>query len=244
MTLKKIIAVFCALLFGAAPANATFEYYGQSQYGYATMYRATCAVDNTTLSSFTYTDITISGQGGQSPGDRVLVVVGLIGEDSATVFDVTSATADGVSLTEQVDDAGVQIVSTAIYSGFITWDGAVTIVANWSEALSSGAEACVWVIRGARSATATSSNHANTAAGAALTLTTATTELGGFVFGVSNSSSVANTTTWTVLTEIEDADSSFSSYSNADATATGASMSVTADWSGSASNSGSTAAFR
>src|SRR3990167_10677763 len=67
------------------------------------LYRATCVTDGTNLTTYTFSNITITGV---DDTDSVVVVVGIVGEDSDPTFGVSSATVEGGAATELVDEGG------------------------------------------------------------------------------------------------------------------------------------------
>jgi hypothetical protein len=182
---------------------------------------------------------------GASDGDAVLVVVVVLSEDALATFGVDGVTLDGAAMTQVVDEDGTGIVNSAIFQSAGIMQGAaeVTIVLDHSEAVTS-ASVCGFALRGLNSTTATSSVADDDTASGALVLTTGTTTAGGFVVGGCISQDTAVTTTWAVLTEIEDDTNTEADVSNASAAATGASMANTCDWSGTGDASGVAAAYR
>jgi hypothetical protein len=206
----------------------------------ATLFAGTCQHDSAGTDGQTYTMPT-----GASDGDAVLVVVVVLSEDAAATFGVDGVTLDGAAMTQVVDEDGTGIVNSAIFQSAGIMQGAaeVTIILDHSEAVTS-ASVCGFALRGLSSTTATSSVADDDTGSGALVLTTGTTTAGGFVVGGCVSQDTAVTTTWAVLTEIEDTTNTEADVSNASAAATGASMANTCDWSGTGDASGVAAAYR
>jgi hypothetical protein len=196
--------------------------------------RATCVTSTSNATTYNFTPAVPAGS---SATDTGLIVVVAMGEDNATVFNVSNVVIGGVAATEVVDEDGTGVVEQG-------WSAATAVDVTFSEALAGSATVCVWMLKNLQSLTPTSSVQDDDTASGALVLTTGTTTSGGFVVGGCITQDTSVTTTWAVLSEREDADNGEHDYSNADAAATGASMSNTCDWSSTGDASGVAAAFR
>jgi hypothetical protein len=206
----------------------------------ATLFTGTCVHDSAGTDGQTYSATT-----GASDGDAVLVVAVILSEDGTATFGMTGVTIDGEAMAEVIDEDGTGVVNSVIYQSTRLMQGAatVTIVLDHSEAVTS-ASVCLFAFRGLNSTTALSSVADDDTGSGALVLTTGTTSTAGFVVGGCISQDTAVTTTWAVLTEIEDTTNTEADVSNASAAGTGASMANTCDWSGTGDASGVAAAYR
>jgi hypothetical protein len=206
------------------------------------IFRAACTVnDAATTSPVTQTDVVIPGV---SDGDSVVIYVGVIVEDAAATFSISSLTVDGAGATEVVDEDGSLAVNTGFYRiGPVTNAGTVSITVSYSEAITSSG-VCVWAAKNLLSAVPTSSVADDETAGGNAVLTTGTTVLGGYVLAVCVGTATAQAFTWGVLTEQQDTQSGEMDYTTADGLATGASMSNTCESDGTEDNSGSAIAIR
>jgi hypothetical protein len=168
-----------------------------------------------------------------------------MGEDGLATFGVNSVVVNGVTMTEVVDEDGTGIVDAALYRGPSEMQGGslATVDVTFSEAVTS-ASVCAWFLKKLQTIVPTSSVQDDDTGSGALVLTTGTTTSGGFVIGGCISQDTSVTTTWAVITEVEDTTNTEADVSNADGAATGASMANTCDWSGTGDASGVAAAFR
>lgn len=240
-----------ALMLACAPAAAEgfgqgggFNYSDQNarpQNDTVTLTRGAC--EHSAANATTYNFTTIDT--GSTATDTGLIVIVAMGEDGLATFGVNSVVVNGITMTEVIDEDGTGIVDAALYRGPIEMQGGslATVDVTFSEAVTS-ATVCAWLLKNLRSLTPTSSVQDDDTASGALVLTTGTTTAGGFVIGGCISQDTAVTTTWAVLTEVEDTTNTEADVSNADAAATGASMANTCDWSGTGDASGVAAAFR
>jgi len=205
--------------------------------------RGTCVSDTANATTYSSSFGTVGT--GASASDTGLVVVGVTAEDGQTVFNVASMTINGSAATSLIDEGGVGIVDTAIFAlpTEITNAATVAVSVTFSEAISN-ATVCAWMITGLQSLTPVSVIKDDDTASGPLILTLPNTTPGGYALGVCNNSGVADSTTWTNLTEREDTQNAESDYSNADGATTGGSLAVTCDWTGANDASGSAAAFR
>lgn len=207
--------------------------------------RGTCVSDTSNLTTYNSAGFQALGTGA-SDADTVLVIVGVMSEDSAGTYNVSSMTIDGNAATELVDEAGSTFANTAIYASATTMTNAATVNVSvtFSEALTGSATVCAWALKDLLSTTPTSTVADDATTSDALVLTLSSTTANGIALGVCTNIGAADAATWAVLTEREDTQSAEMDYSNADAATTGSSMSVTCDWTGTNNASGSAAAFR
>lgn len=243
--LLNSLALLIALLVPAGAQDAAIsDPSGPSVGNWPQLYRGTCTTnDAATTSPVTQTGVSIPGL---VSGDIVHFYVGAYVEDAAATFSCSSGTMDGAGMTEVVDEDGTGFVNTCFYRiGPVAYDGTADVTMSYSEAITSSG-VCIWAVKNARSNTPLSSGTDDDTASGDIVLTTATTELGGFVLCVSNGTSTtsAEDVAWGVVTEREDTQSAEQDYSNADGFATGASMANTANWSASNDASGSCIAVR
>lgn len=209
--------------------------------GSPTMDVATCAASTANGASYTQT-LTFSGT---SDGDTVTVVVIALAEDTAIDFQVNSMTFDGTSGTELTEahdfDVG-QGVNTSMWARTMSGAASVSVVTGYSEGVTSNV-VCGWAFKGLASATPDTATSDTDTASNPIVLTLGTTDATGFAIGACISPLTTESATWAALTEREDTQHGESDYSNADASATGSSMAVTCDWTGTGDSAGSAAAF-
>jgi hypothetical protein len=203
-----------------------------------TMYRSVCFASAAGTNDYAQT-LTFPGV---DDSWTVEVVVIALGEDSASLFGVSGITFDGVGGSEIADEDGTGGVNAALYVRSMTGASSVSTVTTYGEGVTSNV-VCGWAFAGLASATPDSSAFDDDTASGPLVLTLGTTNATGFAVGGCINTGIADTTTWAVLGEQEDTEHAEADYSNADASATGASMAVTCDWSGSTDASGVAAAF-
>jgi len=167
---------------------------------------------------------------GRADSDAVSVWVGVIGEDSATAFTVSSVSIEGVNGISIVDQGAVgSLVDAALFRGnntgvnstsFITGAAQVNISVTFSEAIT-GAAICVYTMKssdisGAGPGTAAASSFDT--ASASITLSnTGPPLVGKGILGICGSETNADSTTWTGLTEQVDTSNAELSYSAATA---------------------------
>lgn len=240
--LSKLLALCVAITPAAAQEFNIFTPYGKRQ---PSMTRGTCVTDTTNATTYNSVGFQATGTGA-SDGDQVLVVVGVVSEDSASAYGVSSMTIDGVTATEVVDeDASSVGMNAAIYRAAALASGAATVNVSvtFTEAITS-ATVCAWALKDLVSMGQDGAIADDESLSADLVLTTDPTRAPGFVVGVTGllSGTASNTVAWTNINEQQDAENGECQYSNADAATTGASMSITANWTDDGS-SGATAAF-
>jgi hypothetical protein len=227
--------------FGANVASS-----GVTKIPLPTLTRGTCVVDTANATTYNSAGFQATGTGADDL-DSVLVVVGISGEDNAAAFDCTAAstTIDGAAATEIVDEDGSGIINTCLYrtSGVATGRAAVNVSVTFSEALAGSATVCAWALKDLITVTPDSFIQDDDTASGALVLTTATTVAPGFVVGMCATQDTGVSTTWAVISEVEDGANGEHDFSNADGASTGASMANTCDWSGTGDASGVAAAF-
>ena len=227
--------------FGAAPVNS-----GTTHIPRPSLTRGTCVTDTANATTYNSAGFQATGTGA-SDSDVVLVVVGVIAEDNATVFGCGSMTIDGAAASEIIDEDGTGITNTCLYraASASANNATVNVSVTFSEALTGSATVCAWALQDLVTNTPDSSVADDDAASGALVLTTGTTVSPGFVVSVCGSDATGQTTTWAVLSERQDTCDAEKCYSNADAASTGASMANTCDWgtSATADTSGVAAAF-
>lgn len=244
--LRRLVSLFAALLLCASQASANFvinPYVFGAGAPVVALYRATCATSTTDTNAYTFNGNTITGL---SDGASVLIVVGVMAEDNATTYTIDDVTIEGTSGSEVVDEGGAVIVSSGIWQrGAITGAASVDVTVTFSEAVT-GAAVCIWALENLDSTTAQGSDGTSQAdSNSAITFVLGTPSGGGYALGICTSQSATLTTTWTVLTEVQDANSAEYGYSNADAVTTGGAMSPTCKWGDSGNDqSGAAVAFR
>lgn len=206
------------------------------------MARATCQSSGSNLTQYTFSNFVLPGL---SDANDVAIFVGIVGEDDAATFDVSSVTIDGNSASEIVDEGGTGLVNAAFYRSATTLTNAasdVDIVVDFSEAITSAA-VCIWGIETLNSVTTDDSIADEDTASGALVLTLDPTDATGHAFGICMADGFTAAATWAVLTERTDtAIGVESKFSNADAAATGSSMAVTCDFSGTGDAAGAAVA--
>lgn len=237
-SMKRLLSIFIVALFVPFQAFAQAGAGDNFDFPAVVLYRSTCVTSTSNATTYNFNAIS-------NPipdADSGVAYVGIVGEDSTTVFSINSATIEGVSASEQVDEDGTGLVNSGFYtiprrSGLSSVDVAVT----FSEAIT-GAGVCLWVADYSNPGDADNAGAIDddTASGAlVLTLSPTTPTPGGAILGVCIADGVAASTTWAVAGEVEDTQNAEFDYSNADLTSTGTgSNSVTCDWSGSADASG------
>lgn len=244
--MRRFLAIFCALAIAALPARADFgswAYNWVSPSAAVVLYTATCATDTGNTDGYTFSTIALTGL---SDTASVLVVVGILSEDNASLFGVDGVTIDAAAGTQIVDEDGTGVVNSAIFTsnGLVTGAASVDIVLDHSETITS-ATVCVWALENLSSTTPTASVVDDDTASGALVLTLDPTTVGGYALGVCANQSVGDTPVWAVLTETQEANNGEHSYSNASAVTTGASMAVTCDYADNTSDAtGAAVAFR
>jgi hypothetical protein len=244
--ISKLIATICALCLTVSPASASYASFSFGHGMIPTLHTATCVSDTANATTYNPAGFQAIAVPGVISGERVVVAVGVLGEDSAATFGANSMTINGVAATEIVDEDGTGFVDASFWrsNGFIVLTAAtINVSVTFSEAITS-AVVCVWVMKNLNSATPTSFVQDDDTNSAALVLTTSTTALGGFVLGICGGTAVADTVAWAVITELEDTQHAEADYSTAQGPATGASMSNTCDFTNSNDNSGAAVAFR
>jgi hypothetical protein len=179
--------------------------------------RATCSAVTTDLTTYSWTVTT-----GATDSDRVLVVVGVTGEDAAGNFTISSATIEGAAA-----NTGVQMPTSTVafmQAGFIqsataiTGAASVDITVTYSEAIQA-ATACVWVIYNLDNVTPWQSRtYEFTASEASNNTLTFMPAYAPVSFGICANNGILQTVTWSGLTEREDTNGAEFSYSAADAT--------------------------
>lgn len=204
-----------------------------------------CATDNTAQTTYTFT----SQNTGTASADRY-TIVSIAGIDSATNFNVTSATVGGDGATEVVDSiaAGMNtLIDTAIYIVTNASGTSETVTVTFSEPVTT-AIICLSQVNNLNSATAiaTESDFHTSAGLLQLNDIPFDTQAGGIVIGICASNAASVTTTWEAVTERVDNGAINPSYSQAnDNTATASTpLALTCDYSGSADSALSAAAFR
>lgn len=166
---------------------------------------------------------------GASDGVPVVVVVGILAEDSATVYTLdNNATIDGAATSILDDDGGANQASAVMIATTrpITGAGTVTVALDWSEAVTSSL-VCAWALENLESPTPTSTVNDDAGSGGTVLLSLTTTKRGGYALGVCGTGGTSQTWTWAVLTERSEFGNTESEITNADAVTTGASMDVT-----------------
>jgi hypothetical protein len=197
------------------------------------LYRSTCVSD--TSNATTYTFNAISNSIPDSDGGKPYI--GILGEDGLAAFSISSATIEGVSASELVDEDGTGIVNSGFYALDVKRSGlsSVDVTVTFSEAIT-GAVVCLWVADYSNPGDNDNAGAIDddTASGSMpLTLSPTTPTPGGAILGVCASSGTADSTTWGVAGEREDTQNAEFDYSSADLTSTGTgSNSVTCDWAG------------
>lgn len=199
-----------------------------------------CTSDTSNTDSYSF--------GGQATGtasaDRY-TIIGVVGEDAASNFAVSSVTVGGASATEIADEDGTGLVNSAIYIVANPDGTSETVEVGWSEPVT-GTAICLWQANNLADATAFSTAvDDDTASGnLALSINTVALKISVGVCGVEAS---GNTTTWTGLTERDDNDAGAEfGYSAADFTedATASTpLSVDCNYTGTGDSTGATATF-
>lgn len=256
--MRRVAGLIAALLLSLVPATADMgggnnlngfganvASSGVTKIPLPSLTRGTCVTDTANATTYNSAGFQATGTGADD-NENVLVVVGVIAEDSAITFGCSSLSIDGVAASEIIDEDGSGATNTCLYrtSGVATGRATVNVSVTMTEAVTS-ATVCAWALQDLVTATPDSSVADDDAASGALVLTTGTTVSPGFVVGVCGSDATGQTTSWAVATERQDTCDAEKCYSNADVATTGASMSNTCDWgtSTTADTSGVAAAF-
>jgi hypothetical protein len=185
-----------------------------------------------------------AGTGAASATQTGEIIVGVIGEDGASVFGVSSMTINGYAAIEITDENGTASIDSAIYRSTVELAGTtVNVSVTFTEPVTS-AVICVWMLSNLQSITQVGVVSDPDAASGALVLTIPATTAGGFAVGLCANTGILDATTWTNLTEREDTQHGEADYSNADGTTAGGSLAVTCDWTGANAAVGSAASFR
>lgn len=157
-----------------------------------------CTQDSANLTTYTFASANV----GTAAADR-LTVVGVVGEDAAATFSISSVTVGGDATTSIGQSA---TTDTIVMAGMFRFDNASgtaeDIVVTFSEAVT-GAAICVWAVYGLSSSTPTDSAVANNTSGGVLTLDN-DVSADGIHLGVGIGLTSAMTVTWAGLTVVED----------------------------------------
>lgn len=248
--MKKILSIFIAFLcLTIQSANADLiinELNGFNAGGVspATVTFLQCAEDASDASTYTFTSQNV----GTASSDRY-TIVGIGGDDNATVWDISSVTVGGNSATEAVDYGGVSSLNnTAIYYIANPTGTSQTIVVNTSEAINH-LQICVWQANNIQTGTPFATNTGFDTAAAAFHMDL-NIPANGAAVGVCSTQAGSQTFTWTGLTErIDDPaiGAEANSYTAADLNQGGTAstpLSITCDATGSADTSGAVASWR
>ena len=244
-SMRKLLSILAVSALALLPARADLivnELYGFNVSGVAALpsisFQA-CSTDGTNLTTYTFNSVAI----GTASATR-RVILGVVGEDSATIFSISSATVDAVAATEVADEDGTGVVNSGIYISDVVSSGTTAnVTVTFSEAIQSGT-VCVWAVYDLNSPTATSIAVDDDTASGVVVLTLSTTTADGVAVGICGNQSNTSVAGWAVLNERFDSANGETAYTGADAAATGSSMSVTCDYSGTVDATGAAAAFR
>lgn len=194
-----------------------------------------------TPSDSNLTEYTFSGHSvGTARGTR-RTIVGIVSEDSASVFGVNSVTIGGDAATEINDVGAADSINAALYRMDNPSGTSEDIVVTHSEAVTS-ATICV----AAAYDLASSIPTANTTASSG-TLSLNTTALGVGFAVCGNTVGTGNTAIWAGFTEQADATTAETAYSAADFTEDASAstpLTVTCNWSSGGDTAGASAFFR
>jgi hypothetical protein len=239
--IRRILASLLALLFLTSQVLASNWLINSYRFAVVstdlTMTRGAC--QSSIANGSTYSFPTLST--GASDSDSVTVVVGVVGQDSASAFDIASLSIDTVAATEREDLAGVNFSVAGFYTANspVTNAASVAISVTFSEGIQ-GAAVCAWAFKNLNSTVPQSVASDGTGT---LSLGLSATSATGFVLGIAMNTPFGDTCTWAVLTEVEDTENSESDFSSADAPSTGSSMGVSVTWSPGSSSSKAGAAI-
>lgn len=242
--MTRIIALALALLaFAVQPALAGFlvnsYVFATSGAAAATISFLQCSTDTGNLTTYTFTATNV----GTASSDRV-TFIGVVLEDSASAYTVSTVTVGGASATSIVDQGGTNVSNTAIFALANPSGTSKDIVVTASEAVTM-AGICVWSSTGVQSLTPVATANNNDASAQSMSVSI-NTQTDGVAMGICTSSQDSQTHTWTGLTERSDQFSGENSFSSADLTVSSGStpLSVTCDPTGSAASSAVAASFR
>lgn len=190
--------------------------------------------------------ITVSAQNTGTASSSRVTIVGVLAEDSASTFSVNGLTVGGDAATEVVDEDGTGVVNSALYILTNTADTSEDVVITFSESVSEDVTVCLWQANDLSSLTAVAATADDDTSSGVLVLDLSATSADGIAVGVCLSAvDASETTTWTGLTEREDADVGTHHSSAADTSPTdGSALTVRCDWTGTGDASGVAAAFR
>lgn len=182
---------------------------------------------------------------GTASADRYNII-GVMSDDSASVFNVTGVTVGGGAATEVADEGGTGATNAALYIFLNTAGTSENVVITMSETSNDDAVVCLWQANNLLSATAVSTATGNDTASASFNMNLSSTTSDGIAVGVcSSEDSTVRAVTWTGLTERAEADGGVLQISAADTSPTnGSSLTITCDWAGTSDAAGVTAAFR
>lgn len=198
-----------------------------------------CTEDDADLTTYTFSAENV----GAAAADRY-TIVGIVAEDAASSFSVSSVTVGGSSATEAVDQDGAgSLVNGAVYAVANPSGASEDIVVTFSEAVEHVA-ICVWRATAITSAVAIDSAEAFDTSGGSLTLDL---DNEAVAVGMCVTESSSQTFTWTGLSERDDDGLieavGLASYSASDSTTAGTPRAVTCDPTGGGDVVGVTASF-
>src|SRR5262245_55878894 len=108
------LLVWLMLLVPLAAQDQVHQQSSNSAGSWPQLYGPSCLINDAAATSpITISDITIPGV---LASDLVTVFVGFVMEDSATNFNISSATIDGSAATEQGEEDGTGLTNTGFYS--------------------------------------------------------------------------------------------------------------------------------
>ena len=240
--MRKILAYLVALALlatQAAASNLLIDPYKFAAPASITFLQ--CAQDNGNNSTFTFA----SQNTGTASADRYTIIA-IMGDDSATTFDVTSVTVGGDAATEVADHgASGSMNDTALYILANPAGTSETVAVTFSEAVVH-ASICLAQVNGLISATPLDTAASFDTAAGAITLSVNTTA-GGIAVGMCSTQTNGVSTIWTGLTERADENLSEAgaySYADLEVVSGATPLSITCDYTGGADTTGVAASFR
>jgi hypothetical protein len=244
-TFRKMLEVLLLVLPTAicSVASADVQQFGPDQ---PVAYYSTCSSLTTDLTTYSHTGIAISGLDDRTP---VVVAVGVLGEDAATVFDIVTVTVDGNATNQASDDNGTVAVNAGFFytTAKITGAASVDVSVTYSEAVT-GSVVCVFAVQGMQANAEIPFGSLSTTTGNSSLMNSSLGSSGPTkAFVVSNNAAIGvNNTFGSNLTEIQDACNAEFCYAQAaeeDIFGSDGINGYSSDWSGTAAASQATIVF-
>jgi len=201
-----------------------------------------CTADTSDATVYTYTDHAT----GTADANRT-TIIGVMAEDSATNFEVSSMTVGGSAATERFDQSNISFaIEQAVYVFANPTGTTATIEVTFSEAIT-GSTICVWAASNLSATTAIASNSDSSTTGLDAGDLTLSGHAGGAAIVIGIGIDAASTAAWAWTGPTERADAAAGAefrYTAADATVSADPYSITIDSTGAGQGMGLAIAFR